>query len=340
MRFPRRISVKSGTPPIWQSSPKTRCQRISLSFLAEGFSEQSIQDTFGTDWTDFVDSISYRKATEADGDSFFTGAGEIYLLSWDQALLEKMGMKAENTMRGFSTSPKMEQYYPALLVGTLYAMSKEVEAPRFLVSDGMLRGISFREKTEQADYGVNVIELVGERNPWSRCVIDVCKWNSETQTLETLRSQTITMTIADGQLRMKAVLAENDSNEESELFEAVYNDADGSYSFSTAVLPLSSSFDNDAITNIPQGMGTDLMKGLNYHGLPTDDGVQIEMDLGLSAFTGASVGGSAKLTVTLGTQTAPVQPLSKEPTQLLELNESSLGILVMRIYSKLIGENR
>ncbi|MBQ1410152.1 MAG: hypothetical protein IIY94_02575 [Oscillospiraceae bacterium] len=317
-------------------------EELSLSFLVEGLSEQSMQDTFGTDWTDFVNSVSYRKATEADGPSYFTGKGDIYVLSWDQSLLNKIGAQADSIGNSISQTMQMNKLLPAAAVTALYEMSQVVEAPKFLVADGMLTGVVLQEKTEAEDKGIYRIELVGESNPWARCVMDSCRWDAAAQKLETLETMEYTMTVADGKLQMKGVQRSSEGGEETVILDATYNDADGSMtmSFESTELQLPDTFSDAAITNIPEGiMDANMTDSISYRYLPIDNGVRVEMELGLGAFTGASVDGSAKITMDLSTDTEAIQPMSKEPTQLLDLNQTSLSLLAMRIYSNISGES-
>lgn len=311
---------------------------ISLSFLAEGLSEQSMKDCFGSDWSDFVNSVSYEKATEADGTSNFSGQGELYVLRWDQSLLSKLGAQAESMMGSFSANPQTDKLLPAAIVTMLDELGQEMEAPMFLVSDGMLTGIAFRAKDEGTNKALIRIELVGEGNPWARYVMETSRWNAETQKLEALETVECTMTVANGELRSKTVAAKTGSSE-PDVMESVYNDADGSFSFSGSgdfsTLTLGDTSYTDA--DIPD-LTESFLNGFNCHMIPVDDGVRIWYDLDLGALSD-SLTGTVEISVSLSPTIEPVQPLSKEPTQLLEQDKTSLGILIMRIYSKLSGEN-
>ena len=324
-----------------QSANTKLPEDFSLSFLTEGVSSESIKDTFGNDWTTFLDSVSYRKATEADGDSFFTGTGDIYVLTWDQAPLTQMGMKAENMLRSPNGNSQMNQYFPAMAVGMLYSMSKGIEAPKFLVSDGMLLGVSFREKTEQADYGIVRIELVGENNPWSRCVIDVCKWDSASQKLAIENTVECVLSIADGELRTTAVKHTADGNS-SVVFESVYNDADGSLRVAGEMDSVSLTLGSSALSglDVPE-LANSFQDGFTLRYVPTEDGVRMEGSIDVGKMSGKSalpVEGKLNLTVGLSTKTEPIQALSQFPTQVLDLDRMSLASLLMRLVSQLSSE--
>lgn len=313
---------------------------LSLSFLAEGLTERSMREAFGSDWSNFVRSVSYRKATEADGPSYFTGSGEIYVLSWDQELLSKLGSQAQSIVSTFSQHPQTEKLLPASAVVLLNEMGQTMETPKFLISDGMLTGILLQEKTASADKGIIRMELVGEENPWACIAIDVCRWNSAAQELETQQKVAYTMTIADGEMRAKVTQTDADGSETAGM-ETVYHDNDGSYSFSGngdfTTVHVGDTMLTDA--EIPD-LTESFLNSMSCRMVPTDGGVQVEESFDLGASTGSSViplSGRIKLTATLSTGTNSVRPLSKEPTNLLELDQTSLGALVMRIYRKIGG---
>ena len=313
---------------------------LSLSFLAEGLTERSMREAFGSDWSNFVRSVSYRKATEADGPSYFTGSGEIYVLSWDQELLSKLGSQAQSIVSTFSQHPQTEKLLPASVVVLLNEMGQTMEASKFLISDGMLTGILLQEKTASADKGIIRMELVGKENPWACIAIDVCRWNSAAQELETEQKVVYTMTIADGEMRAKVTQTDADGSETAGM-ETVYHDNDGSYSFSGngdfTTVHVGDTMLTDA--EVPD-LTESFLDSMSCRMVPTDGGVQIEECFDLGASTGSSViplSGNIKLTATLSTGTNSVRPLSKEPTNLLELDQTSLGALVMRIYRKIGG---
>ena len=123
--------------------------------------------------------------------------------------------------------------------------------------------------------------------------------------------------------------------------ETVYHDNDGSYSFSGngdfTTVHVGDTMLTDA--EVPD-LTESFLDSMSCRMVPTDGGVQIEECFDLGASTGSSViplSGNIKLTATLSTGTNSVRPLSKEPTNLLELDQTSLGALVMRIYRKIGG---
>ena len=314
---------------------------LSLSFLAEGLTDRSMRDTFGDDWSDFVRSVSYRQATEADGPSYFIGSGEVYVLSWDQDLLTKLGNRAKSITSSFNENPQTDKLLPAAAVSLLHELSRSMEAPKFLIVDGMLTGISLQEKTEEADKEIVRIELVGESNPWSRSVIDRCRWNSAAQKLETEESIICSNTVADGRLLTKVTQTAEDGSITAEM-ESVYYDADGSLSFSGSGDFTTVRMGDRTLTDaqVPD-LTESFLDSASYRMVPTDGGVQIEESFDLGASTGnsfAPLTGRIQISATLSTKTAAIQPLSKEPTQLLELDQTNLGVLFMRIYSKISGK--
>lgn len=313
---------------------------LSLSFLAEGFSEDSMKAAFGDDWSKFMKSVSYRKATEADGKSVFTGTGELYVLSYDEELLTKMGKEAESVLNSLKEDPQMDKLLPAVAVGILSEFSKEIEAPKFLISDGMLLGASIQHKGEQEFIR---FELLGEDNPWSRYTLDELTLDPATQELKVTRSIEYTVTVADGQMRTKMVQTEAGSSEPMAVMEYVYNDADGSLSFSGTGGSSSFGFNDMTMTNdeFPD-LTESLLEGMTIREVPTEDGVHMEfsMDMGkiLSDYA-YPMEGTMSYSIDFSPKTGSVQALSKEPTQLLELDQMSLGMLVMRIYNKISGGN-
>ena len=313
---------------------------LSLSFLAEGLSEDSMKAAFGDDWSKFMKSVSYRKATEADGKSVFTGTGELYVLSYDEELLTKMGKEAESVLNSLKGDPQMDKLLPAVAVGILSEFSKEIEAPKFLISDGMLLGASIQHKGAQEFIR---FELLGEDNPWSRYTLDELTLDPATQELKVTRSIEYTVTVADGQMRTKMVQTEAGSSEPMAVMECVYNDADGSLSYSGTGGSSSFGFNDMTMTNdeFPD-LTKSLLEGMTIREVPTEDGVHMElsMDLGkILADYAYPVEGAMSYSIDLSPKTGSVQALSKEPTQLLELDQMSLGMLVMRIYNKISGGN-
>ena len=329
----------------WNASPfggsAKMPEDMSLSFLTEGLSEQDMIDTFGEDWTAFMDSVTYRKATEEDGKDPFTAKGETYVLVWDQTLLEKLGKQAKNNVDTWTKLSKLEHVYPTFAVGFLSTVSREIEAPKFRVADGMLVGVSIQEKNTDHEKGVAVMELLGETNPWSRCQMTVTDWNSDTQKMETILSQESTMTVADGKLSMKTVQKDADGKETLSM-EVVYTDADGSYTMSMNGSLVEEGSDYPMMGSGMSDMMGSLLQNINMHMLPIDGGVKVEESIDLSTiptFSMYSIGGKFNLTMELSTKTEAVQPLSAAPKQLLEMDMNSLQALVMRLMQKLQGFN-
>lgn len=326
--------------PLAASASEKLPEDLSLSFLAEGLTEKSMKAAFGSDWSKFMDSVSYRKATEADGKSVFTGTGELYVLSYDQELLTKMGKEAESVLNSLKEDPQMDKLLPAVAVGLLSKLAEETEAPKFLVSDGMLLGASIQHKGAQEFIR---FELLGEDNPLSRYTLDELTLDPATQELKVTLSIEYTVTVADGQMRTKMVQTEAGSSEPTAVMEYVYNDADGSFSFSGTGGSSSFGFNDMTMTNaeFPNLTGS-LLEGVTLREVPTEDGVHMEfsMDMGkILADYAYPVEGTMSYSIDYSPKTGSVQALSKEPTQLLELDQMSLGMLVMRIYNKISGGN-
>lgn len=310
---------------------------FSLAFLMEGLSEQAMLNTFGEDWTAFVDSVSYRKATADDGKDFFTVQGDSYVLVWDQDLLNKIGQKAESIMRGWTGVPDMGRVFPTLAVAALHAASDELDSIKFRVANnGALVGFSVQEKNERDEKGVVLVELLGETNPWSRCAITLSQWNASTQEIKVLSAQEYTMTVADGKLRTKSSMKDEHGNEMT-LMEIVYNDADGSYTYT-----LSDDFDEELTSTFTGSSVSDMMNaildGIDVRMLPTKDGgTKLEESFNLDGISSPmlSLQGKLKLSLELNTKTEPVKPLSDQPTQLLEMDQAGLTALVMRAMQRL-----
>ena len=149
--------------------------------------------------------------------------------------------------------------------------------------------------------------------------------------------------LADGQMRTKMVQTEAGSSEPMAVMEYVYNDADGSFSFSGTGGSSSFGFNDMTMTNaeFPDLTGS-LLDGMTLREVPTEDGVHMEfsMDMGkILAGNAYPMEGTMSYSIDLSPKTGSVQALSKEPTQLLELDQMSLGMLVMRIYNKISGGN-
>ncbi len=326
----------------WNSSPLAESTKLpddlSLSFLTEGLSEQSMIDTFGEDWTTFKESVTYRKATEADGADYFTGKGETYVLVWDQALLDKLGQRAKGIVDSWTSTSKLEHVYPTFAMGFLSAVGQKIEAPRLLVENDMLVGVSIQEKTTQTEKTVAVMELLGETNPWSRYQLTFSKLNSSTQKLETVQSLEYTMTIADGKLQAKGVQKGADGKETASM-EFVYADADGSNAFK---VDGDFAVGGSGYSPMPGSNVSDMMQSLldsmSIRMTPTDGGVKMEESIDLSTFPSTSMfslTGKATISLELSTKIEAVKPLSDKPTQLLEMDQMSLGMLAMRVMQKL-----
>lgn len=317
---------KKWNSSIFSQSAGKLPEDLSLSFLFDGLSEKSMKDTFGSDWTDFVKSVSYRKATAEDGESWFAGEGEVYVLSWDRNLLTQMGNKAETTMNTTmkGNNLKLDHVYPCAAIVFLNELNKELDAPKFLVSDGMLVGISIAGKDNKQ---AAIYELMGEDNPWSRIVVTHLERNDATQKLEPVVTAELTNTIANGQLIEKITKTEAGSDPKV-VMEAVYNDADGSLTSTDYEL------DTSMLERPEYQMIADtIANNTDVHYTATEKAAK--MDFSINFEDVATVGGKLSCSVEFSGETDAIAPLSQNPTQVLELDQTSLAMLFMRIQNKL-----
>ena len=319
---------KKWNSSIFSASAGKLPEDLSLSFLFDGFSEKSMKDTFGSDWTDFVKSVSYRKATAEDGESWFAGEGEVYVLTWDRDLLTKMGNKANTTMNAMNESNiKLDCVYPCAAIMFLSELNKGLDAPKFLVSDGMLVGVSIagKDNKQAATY-----ELMGEDNPWSRMRTTMFEKNDSTQKMEPVSTSEVITTIANGQMT-ETITQTSAGSDPKVVMEAVYNDADGSISYEVG----------DIMSEMPDysemsqylAMISSMMENMDIHYTATEK--TAKTDLVIDFEDVAFVGGKISCSFEFGGKADAIAPLSQKPTQLLDLDQTSLAMLVMRIQNKL-----
>ena len=266
---------------------------FSLDFLTEPFSDRSLEEAFGKDWTKFADSVSFRKAKAEDGTDPFTGSGESYLLTWDQALLDQLNERAARM------TESMDTVYGVAIVQLLKTLSDDVLEPRFRLDDGMVTGFAFQGRTEDGTPTGFRMELLGQTSPWEESVCVFYTWDQATQRLEPTETLKSAAAIADGQLRQRMTFV----GETTETYEVVYNDADGSYSLAAAkpeTLFLDLELENRFAT---------ALEHFSMRMVPVEGGLQITygMDMdGLAADSGLSVQGSLQFDLTLSSRISAI----------------------------------
>ena len=310
---------------------------FSLSFLTDGTSDRAMKDAFGSDWSDFMDSVSYRKATAEDGEDSFTADGETYVLVWDQALLDKMASKAKTIQNSMRTNPEIDKILPCARVILLQGLGQSSRSIRFRVADEMLVG-AYLEIQAKNGKGASAmqIELLGTDNPCSRVGISNYQQDAATGKMVLKSCGESTYTVADGKLIVKTVDTTPGANNQESNLEAVYTDADGR---------LTLRFDGDAKS---PSIGSDIpgseilnsiFQGFDLRFRPDGDAARVEFDLNMGAVTSLDptlpFRGTAKITVAISPKNDAVEPLSQRPTQILELSVANLRTLITRIYRQI-----
>ena len=310
---------------------------FSLSFLTDGTSDKAMKNAFGSDWSDFMDSVSYRKATAEDGEDSFTADGETYVLVWDQALLDKMAGEAKTIESSLRTDPQLDKILPCARVILLQGLGQSFRSIRFRVADEMLIGAYLESQTKSSKGVLAVqIELVGADNPCSRMVISTYKQDAATGKMVLKSTGECTYTVADGKLIYEAIDTTPGADKQDASVKLVYTDADGRMAFQ---------FDGDVTSpsvgsDIP---GAEIMnsifEGFDLRFRPDGDAARVEFELNMGAVTSLDptlpFRGTAKITVALSPKNDAVEPLSQRPTQVLELSAGNLSSLITRIYRQI-----
>ena len=305
-----------------QASQVTLPESLSLSSLLEDSGEKGMEKTFDQDWTDFMDSVSYRKATDEYGADLFVGQGETYVLTWDQTLLEKMYNQANQMMNSMGADPQMDTVIPCVKIAFLKTLAEETQAPLFRIHDGMVTGVQLWMKSGLKETLIIQIEYLGEPTPWSRCVNTEFRWNPTTKTADPIETSDGTCMISNGQMRTQSTVTDHATGT-TQKTSSVYNDADGSFTIQA----------EDPSSNFGA-----LINSVSMRIVPTDGGVKMEAGMDLGTVSTGNAAGSFQFSLELGTKIGAIQPISDKPIQLLDLSEMGLGMLGMRIMQKLQGE--
>ena len=284
--------------------------------------EGMLSKGYGEDWTRFRASL---QVAEYEGTPHFSGEGVSYSLNWDQSSLDAMHAKSAKTLEELKNGLQIES--PAqliqlirdgkvadLLVEGLWQLSDRYKAPQFYVEKELLTGIYVEDQK-----GESYLEyrLLGEENPWT-LMRGTLRDSQQTAVGEQ------TMTVADGQLRIKTTASTTDNANPGQSGEpiamaVVYNDADGKISYELPQL-------DQQMTEPPE---------MEMWLVPAPGGLRFtaEMEVGAS-FSGAE--GKVREEFTLGDQIDPIAPLSQSPTDLLSLSQAELEALIRQISSRLM----